>query len=334
MPETPHDDTLIESLLEEGLFLFGADKVQAAIRVWEKVLELSPGEPRALDYLRSAGADGGMRTLAGGTLRVESVAPPISPVSPVSPISPISRMVTPPKVVGSREFAVISEPQTLAPDLRWDADEGLRESRSTGVTTLNRSRLPLWIGLIVGGVSLAAAAIIVLGNRTDEGSASPAAAVSETPSSPAASAPAVAWPEPSAAPEVVADVKPAEPALAPAVEHYRLDLRVEPRTATIEIDGREVAVGAIVQRFEVDGTKHELTVSAPGYETETVAFIDAPPPGTIELVRSRTRSKRARRRPAAKKKSDAAKRPAAQQKPAAAKKKSAPRRTDNRDPWQ
>lgn len=46
-----------EDLLALGLELYGQNKVAAAVRCWQQVLSLSPGDRRALDYLDAAGAE-------------------------------------------------------------------------------------------------------------------------------------------------------------------------------------------------------------------------------------------------------------------------------------
>ena len=50
-------DTEIETLLEEGLDLYGRGDTSGAIRCWRRVLAVHPGHDLALDYLGSAGAD-------------------------------------------------------------------------------------------------------------------------------------------------------------------------------------------------------------------------------------------------------------------------------------
>ncbi|MBK8257464.1 MAG: hypothetical protein IPK82_32950 [Polyangiaceae bacterium] len=44
-----------EALLDEGLDLYGRGREKDAIAKWRRVLEIVPGEPRALDYLHTAG---------------------------------------------------------------------------------------------------------------------------------------------------------------------------------------------------------------------------------------------------------------------------------------
>lgn len=49
--------TSAEDLLALGLELYGQNKVADAVRCWQQVLSLSPGDRRALDYLDAAGAE-------------------------------------------------------------------------------------------------------------------------------------------------------------------------------------------------------------------------------------------------------------------------------------
>jgi len=52
-------DPQILELLEEGLFLFGVGKAAEAVEMWRKVLELDPGNQRAIEYIESAGESSG-----------------------------------------------------------------------------------------------------------------------------------------------------------------------------------------------------------------------------------------------------------------------------------
>lgn len=45
----------IERLLQDGLTLYGYGKVEEAVAVWRKVLELEPQNRRAIDYIETAG---------------------------------------------------------------------------------------------------------------------------------------------------------------------------------------------------------------------------------------------------------------------------------------
>lgn len=47
-------EVTIQRLLREGLDLYGADEVSAAIVTWQKVLEIDPDNAEALDYLSTA----------------------------------------------------------------------------------------------------------------------------------------------------------------------------------------------------------------------------------------------------------------------------------------
>lgn len=52
----PTDRSSIDALLEEGLDLYGQNRVPEAVRCWHRALALEPGEARALEYLECAGA--------------------------------------------------------------------------------------------------------------------------------------------------------------------------------------------------------------------------------------------------------------------------------------
>lgn len=45
----------IEKLLQDGLALYGYGKVEQAVALWKKVLELDPNNKQALDYINSSG---------------------------------------------------------------------------------------------------------------------------------------------------------------------------------------------------------------------------------------------------------------------------------------
>ncbi|MGB9735760.1 MAG: hypothetical protein ACP5JP_04075 [bacterium] len=45
----------IEKLLQDGLALYGYGKIEQAVAIWKKVLELDPNNTQAIDYIESAG---------------------------------------------------------------------------------------------------------------------------------------------------------------------------------------------------------------------------------------------------------------------------------------
>ena len=53
------DRERIDELLREGLDHYGVDDVDAAVRAWQRVLELDPDNTDARDYIEAAGADSG-----------------------------------------------------------------------------------------------------------------------------------------------------------------------------------------------------------------------------------------------------------------------------------
>ncbi len=67
--------------------------------------------------------------------------------------------------------------------------------------------------------------------------------------------------------------------------HYTVALRVLPRSASIEVDGRLVGTGAWSERLARDGAAHTVRMSAPGYIDHVVRFCDASPPAVITLRR-------------------------------------------------
>jgi serine/threonine-protein kinase len=120
-----------------------------------------------------------------------------------------------------------------------------------------RSRL----GVVVGG-SVAVGAVLFVAAKLLWPAPPPAAAPA---------APVVAAPTPSA---------PAPPA--PRAT-YRVEVDVDPTSATLELDG--VATGAPTLRrdFALDGHAHRLVGRAPGYRDAAVSFTDAPPDKKLHL---------------------------------------------------
>jgi hypothetical protein len=82
---------------------------------------------------------------------------------------------------------------------------------------------------------------------------------------------------------------------ATATRVVRVDITVSPREAEIALDGARVGRGTLVQELATTNQPHTLRVSAPGYEPQTISFIDAPPPRSITLARL---PEAVRRRPA------------------------------------
>lgn len=79
-------ESQILEFLEEGLFLYGVGRTQEAVSRWKKVLELDPGNERAMDYIRTAGID--PATLTGGGAAASSEPPPPEPPAPEPSVPP------------------------------------------------------------------------------------------------------------------------------------------------------------------------------------------------------------------------------------------------------
>ena len=62
-------------------------------------------------------------------------------------------------------------------------------------------------------------------------------------------------------------------------------IEVEPRAAQIWLDRQLTGTGRIELGAIHDGVLHELRFMAPGYETKTLFFRDAPPAGSVLLKR-------------------------------------------------
>jgi serine/threonine protein kinase len=137
-------------------------------------------------------------------------------------------------------------------------------------------------------------------------------------------------------------VKTAQPvpsaSAAPApIATFDVRTRVNPESATLEVDGKAAGTGTIARSFPRDGTRHTLRAYASGYEPASLEFDEATPPPPVLTLRaaderalaapasasaSATASASARARPGA---------------PPFVGRPGAPRpgtRTDNIDPWQ
>ena len=90
-------------------------------------------------------------------------------------------------------------------------------------------------------------------------------------------------PAPLQKPALAARPKPAS-SPAPAKTDYLAETKVTPDDATLELDGNKVGVGSFSTKLQLDGRKHKLSISAPGYDTVVLDFLDAPPPASVELV--------------------------------------------------
>lgn len=76
---------------------------------------------------------------------------------------------------------------------------------------------------------------------------------------------------------------PAAPAERPHPESFGLELQVEPVGAEIVLDGSHIATGSFATRLPRDGSSHELRVTAPGFLSTRIWFIDAAPPKQLRL---------------------------------------------------
>ncbi len=94
----------------------------------------------------------------------------------------------------------------------------------------------------------------------------------------AAAHPAVATP--AAAPQALVLAPEMRPAVA---QSYVLATRANPYHAEMWLDGRKHGTGQVNTVLARDGRPHELRITAEGYAPTTVLFVDAAPPGVVQL---------------------------------------------------
>jgi hypothetical protein len=261
------DPTVVDELLQQGLTLYAANRVEQAVARWRQVLEMVPGEPRALDYLASAGYPFAEGTGQEAPISSASKAPDTDEIA-VFEVAPISHQSAWPRTASG---AISPRPSARAAP---------------------RRRLPLFVPwAVIAGLApvVAYLAFVLFGGGESESSGSGAV----VPSQPAATHKG-AGAEQAPAPTITPGEQPAEH----SDDIYVVELTVIPSNAVIELDGQRVARGDYVARFERDGTTHRIEVSAPGYRTRELTFVDEAPPTRIKLVateRGRSSSRKARR---------------------------------------
>jgi hypothetical protein len=67
-------------------------------------------------------------------------------------------------------------------------------------------------------------------------------------------------------------------------QEYPVRLVVEPASAGLWLDGKWLATGEISTFLSRDGRTHELRISAPAHESQTILFRDASPPRAVVLA--------------------------------------------------
>jgi eukaryotic-like serine/threonine-protein kinase len=128
-----------------------------------------------------------------------------------------------------------------------------------------------------------------------------------------------------------------------ASARYQVLVRAEPGSASIELDGSPVGSGSFSAELARDGSRHTLTVAAPGFVPQTLVFRDEAPPSTVALVPLPNQAHAPNPTPSADraisaqpgKKRAAGVRVEPPAVPAASSEPAKPgRRTDNIDPWE
>ncbi|MDB4957498.1 MAG: Protein kinase [Myxococcales bacterium] len=131
-----------------------------------------------------------------------------------------------------------------------------------------RSKMPLVVGLVaLLGIGVGAAVMLAgphgkpTAGSQAAGSASASSAVAKPPAPPVAKPPA----PPVAAPITPIDTHPAPPEGSPPATNITFHFAIEPKAATITVDGKPVTGGELV--VPKDDATHELRIAAPGYLT-------------------------------------------------------------------
>ncbi len=271
---TRDDSSIVDELLQQGLTFFAANRVEQAVARWRQVLEIAPGEPRALDYLASAGHPFAEGTGQSGTPVGPSSGPPDSGEIEVFEIAPISHRTDWPRHASMAQAAK-AEPSRVSILAPW-----------------------LLIAVLVPVVAYLVYA--QLGGRSEPATRNAAKSVERA--QPALSAPASqpapvvreTAPDMAAAPQAAPQAETAPAAATPADDTYVVTLTVSPSTAIIMVDGQQVARGEYIARLKRDGVAHTVEISAPRYQTRELTFVNQAPPERVRLVPDRA-ARKARR---------------------------------------
>ncbi len=326
----------IEEMLQEGLTLFGLNQVDKAVECWRQVLAVMPDEPRAMDYLDSAGfpVDRSRSEYDGwpeGTGRRQT---PLVKAS--------SEETTEPPLFAEPPLAAYQEPVSVTedgitvfevPPVSHDAWRASTRGE-TAPEQVPRRGSRIWLFGLTGGliVVMGLLAIQFLSEEPGAGAARRAGRSSAGLSPAASSLPATAAKTTEGAAATVANM-PAE------ADSYVVKLSVAPASAQIAVDGVQVARGNYTVRLPRDGSRHTVEVSAPGHKPRELTFIDEAPPSSIRLAAlgRESSSQRARKRAARRDSERAARAPEPAERAPAAEPDDpswvAPK-SDNIDPWQ
>jgi serine/threonine protein kinase len=67
-------------------------------------------------------------------------------------------------------------------------------------------------------------------------------------------------------------------------ERYVVRVSAVPSTAQLVLDGEPLGASSMAREFEKNGQRHELRVTADGFQPQVVSFVDVPPQESIALV--------------------------------------------------
>jgi serine/threonine-protein kinase len=305
-----------------ALLPFASDRIRA---VWQATLEREPSQASVVyeSDVAEAGPPADVAAAAGAAAPEAPLVAPADPDAPEPPAVPIAPIESGPVASGrstpkpqrtpltpTQGTVAIGRPSAAMVDAaraRSSPLERVSSSRSAvaeagGDSTLGQSAAEISVpaaapapgsapggaggkkkgSAIVygaGGALLAAAAIVIAVRVGGQSDVAPTASVAGAPSG--APPPAAVATPPPVAPA-------AAPAPAPAsVGTYRVELTVEPASATLSVDDAPAGTGRLVRDFPKDGRLHTLIVKAPGYLDRQVEFSElAPPDRRVVLARA------------------------------------------------
>ena len=337
MPQHERTDApaYVEEMLEEGLTLFGLNQVEKAVECWRQVLAVMPDEPRAMDYLDSAGfpVDRSRSEYDGwpeGTGRRQT---PLAQTSSEEASEP-PLFAEPPLPAYQEPVAVTEDGITVfeVPPVSHDAWKATSRGETARELAPRRGSR-IWLFGLTGGliVVVGLLAIQFLSEEAGSGAGTRAGRSAAGLSPATSSLPATAAKTSEGTAPTTANA-PAE------ADSYVVKLSVVPASAQIAVDGVKVARGNYIVRLARDGTRHTVEVSAPGHKPREFTFIDEAPPSNIRLpaLARESSSQRARKRMARRDSERASRAPEpAERAPAGQPSEpswAAPK-SDNIDPW-
>ena len=251
------------------------------------VADAGPGVAAALDL---AGAPGGIASTpsAGGRSGGGHGRSPSA--RPAAMTADLGARGDVPFVGEERPSSDMGIPPSRPPSGGLTPSPGSTLERSAAeMQPMRRSRGTPWkwvVAMTAVGVAAGGVAIVQDRMRMQEEPATGSVAGDPTATGSAPSPSGAANPGPAPAPG---------PSPVAAPRKYQVAVTVTPPEAVVTLDDVPAGRGKIERELDADGKAHTLRVTASGYETHVLTFVDAPPPPNITLKRVGSSGSSARR---------------------------------------